>query len=257
MEALIDVKGVSKFYRKDKGFREMISNPFGHEAVKALDKVDLEVKPGQLFGLLGPNGAGKTTLMKIMGCLLLPDEGRVTISGLDIEQKELEVKQKACFINNAERSFFWRLTGRENLKFFGRLNGLKGRALAERIDWSLDLVGLTQKGNHRFDSYSAGMKRRLSIARSFLGDPEIFLMDEPTIGIDPIVAKNLKAFIKEKMVKELGKTVVYTTQYLGEAEELCDETAILVNGRIKAVGRFDDLEKTFHQLASEGGEEDA
>ena len=252
MATLIEIQDLSKNYYKDQGFRELLFKPFQRERIEALKNVNLEIEQGHIFGLLGPNGAGKTTFMKILACLLLPDEGKVTIAGLDIEKDEQRVKQKVGFVNNLERSFFWRLTGKENLKFFGRLYGLKGRALQERIDWAINLVGLDKKLDHRFDSYSTGMKRRLAMARAFLSDPEIFLMDEPTIGIDPVASKNIRDFIREKMVKELGKTVIYTTQYLREAQDLCDETAILVKGEIKAKGRFDDLEKTFYGLVGDG-----
>ena len=252
MSELVSVDNVCKYYFKDQGFRELIFSPLNREKIQALRGVSFKIKKGQVFGLLGPNGAGKTTLMKILACLLLPDEGKVYVSGLDVEQNELEVKQKVGFVNNLERSFFWRLTGKENLKFFGRLHGLKGSELQERIDWALELTGLQEKADHRFDSYSTGMKRRLSIARAFLSDPDIFLMDEPTLGIDPIASKKIRDFVKEKMVKELGKTVIYTTQYLREAEELCDEIAILVTGEVKAIGRYDDLEQKFYELAGDG-----
>ena len=248
LEYSVETQNLSKCFYKDKGFRELLLKPFERNPVQALENVNLSIKKGQLFGLLGPNGAGKTTLMKILAGLMLPDSGKVLIKGLDIEKNENEVKQYVGFVNNLERSFFWRLSGKENLKFFGRLNNLKGKALTERIDWALDLVELKSKSDFRFDSYSAGMKRRLSIARALLNEPEILLMDEPTIGIDPVGAKTVREFIKEELVKRMGKTVIFSTQILPEASSLCQEIAILVKGEVKAVGQFDDLEKSFFEI---------
>ncbi len=240
----IEVKGVSKHFYKERSFFELVLHPFRKiKKITALDNVNLAVSKGELFGLLGPNGAGKTTLVKILATLLIPDSGAAYINGYDLAKQEMQVKKDIGFINGEERSFFWRLTGRENLEFFAALFNIKRKQIKQKINEVLRIVELEDKADFRFDTYSTGMKHRLSIARGLLNDPAILFMDEPTAGVDPVKAKKLRRFIKKTLIDDMGKTVLLTTQNLHEAQEICDRIAILANGTVKEVGTIRELQK--------------
>lgn len=208
---------------------------------RAVDDVSLTVSRGEIFGLLGPNGAGKTTLIKILCTLLLPTSGRAAINGMDLQRDAAQIRASVGLVTGDERSFYWRLSGRENLEFFAALYNLERRRARERVAELLDLVGLTQDAERAFQSYSAGMKQRLAIARSLLNDPEILFLDEPTKSLDPLAMAKLHAFLRDELVARLRKTIWLTTQRLDEAEKLCDRIAFMRQGRILAVGTFAEL----------------
>lgn len=201
----------------------------------ALQGVDLTVHKGELFGLLGPNGAGKTTLVKILSTLLLPTEGTVKVSGLDVREDADGIRRRVGVVLGGERALYWRLTARENLWYFSQLYNMPGDEARAAIERVLGEVDLLDRGDDRIENYSKGMKQRLHIARGLLTDPEILLLDEPTIGLDPHAARSLRALVR-KLVDDLGRTVVLTTHYLYEADELSDRVGILHNGRIIAEG---------------------
>jgi ABC-2 type transport system ATP-binding protein len=212
-------------------------------ALVAVDGLDLEARPGEILGLLGPNGAGKTTTVSLATGLLEPDEGRVTIEGagsptLPPARRRLGVAPQALAVYDS-------LTGRENVRFFGALSGLSGRALAERVEWALDFVGLVERAGDRVAGYSGGMKRRLNLAAAVVHDPEIVLLDEPTVGVDP-QSRNL-VFENVLALRARGRAIVYTTHYMEEAERLCDRVAIVDHGRLLAQGSVPEL------LAAHGG----
>jgi len=167
----------------------------------ALNTVSLTVEPGQIFGLLGPNGAGKTTLIRILSTLILPTSGSASVCGYDVPQEGSEVRRYIGLAAGGERSFYFRLTGYQNLEFFGGLMGLRGRELKSRIEYLLDLVGLSDARNLLIMKYSSGMRRKLSLARSLLGDPPVYLFDEPTSGIAPNSAIRIKEIEKELRAK--------------------------------------------------------
>lgn len=202
----------------------------------ALNGLDLSVKAGTCFCLLGPNGAGKTTLIKILTTLVLPDSGRADVFGLDVVRRPNEVKRYIGCLFGDERSFHWRLTGRQNLEFFGALDGLSGRRLAARIDRLLELTSLADKADRAFSSYSAGMKQMLAMARALISDPDLLLVDEPTRSLDPLAAAAMRDFLKRDMVGRMGKTVFLATHDLAEAGEMADELAVIDRGRITASG---------------------
>ncbi len=206
-------------------------------ALVAVDGLDLEARPGEILGLLGPNGAGKTTTVSLATGLLEPDEGRVTIEGagspsLPSARRRLGVAPQALAVYDS-------LTGRENVRFFGALFGLSGRALAERVEWALDFVGLVERAGDRVAGYSGGMKRRLNLAAAVVHDPEIVLLDEPTVGVDP-QSRNL-VFENVLALRARGRAIVYTTHYMEEAERLCDRVAIVDHGRLLAQGAVPEL----------------
>lgn len=213
------------------------------EDITAVDSISLTVPEGELFGLLGPNGAGKTTLIKTLCTLILPTSGRALVCGHDVVADAAAVKPLIGLIDAQERSFFWRLSGRQNLQFFAALAGLRRSSTTSRIAELLDLVGLKDQADRRVMSYSTGMRQRLAVARGLLAMPRVLFMDEPTRGLDPLIARDLRAFVREKLVDDLGRTVVLVTHRLEEAEELCDRVAIMNCGQIIAWGPVAEIKK--------------
>ncbi len=212
--------------------------------VKALKGVSFNVIRGEVFGLLGPNGAGKTTTVKIITTLLLPDEGKATVMGYDVVSEAEKVREVIGVTLSVEKGFFWKLTGRENLKYFGMLRGLKGRELDRRVEEVLELVGLKELGasDKLYEEYSLGMKARLALARALLHDPPILILDEPTIGLDPMSARTIRELLV-KLAREKDKTVLITTHNMFEAELICDHVAIINDGRIVAYGTIGELKR--------------
>jgi len=210
--------------------------------VTAVDHVDLEIRKGELFGLLGRNGAGKTTLVKVLCTLLPPDDGTATVNGFDVVKQQMQVKRSiGTIFSVGERGFFWRLTGYANLEFYAAINNVQRGGRKERIMEVLDLVGMTDKAFEVFQKYSGGMKRKLALARALLADPPILLLDEPTTGLDVISSRNIREFIRNELVKNSGKTVLYTTHYIEEAAQICDRIAVMHKGHFIAIDTTDAL----------------
>lgn len=222
---------------------DVIRNSGKKEVLTTLNGVNLQVKEGEVLGLLGPNGAGKSTLIKILCTLILPTEGVAYVNGYDVVKDGREARSSIGFITTDERSFYWRLSGRENLQFFATLHNLPPSLIKSRVEELLDVVRLKNRADEPFLNYSAGMKQRMAIARGLLNDPKVLFMDEPTRSLDPGAAKNLRDFIKEHIVTERGKTVLISTHQLDEAEQLCDSIAILDEGRIKVKGSPAELKE--------------
>jgi ABC-2 type transport system ATP-binding protein len=204
--------------------------------------VDLDVKSGEIFGLLGPNGAGKTTLLKILSCLVLPDAGRAIVGGVETTD-ENRVKSMIGLVHSDERSFYWRLNARENLRFFARLYDVPGPRIDARIDELLRRVEMSHAADRPFSGYSSGMKQRIAIARAMLHDPPILLMDEPTRSLDPASSLELREFIQHQLQEREGKTVLLATHNLREAEAMSDRIAILVRGRVRQVGTVPEVRR--------------
>ncbi len=243
MEYAIEGFQLEKFFVKKRSLRELATKPFGKaERIEALRGIDLHVKRGEIFGLLGPNGAGKTTLVKILSCLVLPDRGRAVVGGQDVRH-ENKVKPLIGLVNSDERSFYWRLSGRDNLRFFARLYDVPGPRIAARIKELLERVDLVEAADRRFSDYSSGMKQRLAVARALLHDPPILLMDEPTRSLDPASSLALRAFIRDELKGRDGKTILLATHNLREAEVLCDRLAILVKGTVRQVGSVAEVRR--------------
>ena len=210
-----------------------LTHRFPRQPCPALDGFSLSVEPGHIFGLLGPNGAGKTTVVRILSTLILPTSGKATVCGCDVVREGNRVRRLIGLAASSERSFYFRLTGYQNLEFFGGLLGLRGRELENRNEYLLDLVGLSDARNLLFMKYSSGMKRKLSLARCLLNDPPVYLLDEPTTGIDPSSAIHIRRVIEE--LRARGKTVLLTTHNMEEADKLSDVVGILKEGRLVAV----------------------
>ena len=199
------------------------------------------MRRGELFGLLGANGAGKSTILRLIAGLVIADSGTIRVDGIDVRSAPLAVRRKVALCATDERSFYYRLSGRRNLEYFGALVGLHGQRLRERIAFVAGLVDLTGDLDRRFDAFSSGMKQRLGIARGLLGDPELLILDEPTRAVDPVHAASIRAFVRDELVGRQGKTVLLATNTLDEAWELCEQIAVLRRGRLVAIGAPDAL----------------
>jgi len=202
----------------------------------ALDRVNVSAATGTITGLLGPNGAGKTTLVHIIAGILPPDAGMVRVCGRD----PLAAATRARIgLAPQEIALYEDLTGRQTLHFFARLYGVSGRQVRACVDEALQLVGLSDRADHRVGTYSGGMKRRLSLACALIHDPEVLLLDEPTVGVDPQSRRYLLELVR-KLADE-GRTVIYSTHYMEEAQRLCDRIVILDRGKVLATGTLDEL----------------
>jgi ABC-2 type transport system ATP-binding protein len=207
----------------------------------AVEDISFDVKRGELFGLLGPNGAGKTTTVKMLTTLLLPTHGTARILGLDVVRQTAEVRKHIGFAFSGSRGLYNRLTAIQNLKYFAELYELDPQVTHQRIPQLLKLVGLADRGNDKVETFSSGMVQRLHLARALLHDPEVLFLDEPTVGIDPIGSRELRQTIKNLI--SLGKTILLTTHYMAEAEELCQRIAIINRGRIVALDSPEALKR--------------
>jgi ABC-2 type transport system ATP-binding protein len=202
--------------------------------VEAVRGVSFAVERGELFGLLGPNGAGKTTTIKMLITLLLPTSGRALVLGHDVVANPREVRKRLGYVFGGDRGLYERLSALDNLRYFAELYGVSGRDGRRRVDEVLELVGLRGRERERVEGYSRGMRQRLHIARGILHDPEVVFLDEPTIGVDPVGARELRTLMANLIAA--GKTVLLTTHYMFEADELCDRIAVIAKGRIVGQG---------------------
>ncbi len=202
--------------------------------VEAVRGVSFEIEKGELFGLLGPNGAGKTTTIKMLITLLIPTSGTARVLGHDVVKDAREVRKRIGYVFGGERGVYERLSGYDNLRYFAELYGVPPKEQKQRIAYLLDLVGLTGREQERTEGYSRGMKQRLHVARGLLHDPPVIFLDEPTIGLDPVGARELRATIASLV--DAGKTVLLTTHYMFEADSLCDRIAVINKGEIVAHG---------------------
>lgn len=208
-------------------------NPQGAPVV-ALDGITLDIPQGELFGLLGPNGAGKTTLIKVLVTLLLPTSGTARVAGLDVVTQAQQVRERISMVSGGEHSGYGLLTVREQLWMFSQFYGLPTRPALARIDELLKVVGLYEERTRRVSALSTGMRQKMNLVRGLLPDPEILFLDEPTVGLDVGAARDIRAYIKEWIRTKPGRTILLTTHYMHEAEELCDRVAIIHRGRIIA-----------------------
>ncbi|MEH7248183.1 ABC transporter ATP-binding protein [Neobacillus niacini] len=225
---MIEAMNLGKVYTVKKKINFFRSEKQKVSAVKGLN---LTIGEGEIVGLLGLNGAGKTTTIKMLSTLLNPSSGNITIDGLDAVKDAIKVKSMVNMIAGGERMLYWRLTGTQNLRYFGKLYGLSGGELEERIHDLLEEVGLTEASHIPVELYSKGMKQRLQIARGLINDPKYLFLDEPTLGLDAPVAKQLREMVKH-LAKEQGKGILLTSHYLEEVEELCDRVYIIEKGSL-------------------------
>jgi ABC-2 type transport system ATP-binding protein len=207
--------------------------------VEAVRGVSFAIEEGELFGLLGPNGAGKTTTIKMLITLLIPTSGHAKVLGRDVVEDATWVRERIGYVFGGDRGLYERLSAWDNLRYFAELYGVEPARQKTRIGELLELVGLTGREKERVEGYSRGMRQRLHIARGLLHDPPVIFLDEPTIGVDPVGARELRATIGT--LKAAGKTVLLTTHYMFEADALCDRIAVVAKGRVVAAGTPRDL----------------
>jgi ABC-2 type transport system ATP-binding protein len=200
--------------------------------VVALDRVSLEIPAGEIHGLLGPNGAGKTTLVKVLSTVLVPTSGHARVLGYDVVAEARAVRPLIGIVFGGERGLYWRLTGRQNLEYWGALYKLSAGETRRRAQQLLERVGLADKADERVENYSRGMKQRLHLARGLVGDAKVLFLDEPTTGMDPIAAREFRALIGE--LKGEGRTILLATHDMVEAETVCDRVTLIDRGTILA-----------------------
>jgi len=233
-ERIISVEDLTKVY------------PSGYLSRKksnklAVEAIDFHVNRGEIFGLLGPNGAGKTTTIKMLATLLLPTSGKAEVLGMDVVKNVMEIRSRINLVMGGERGLYYRITGRQNLQFFSNLYKVPPSIREERIDELLEIVGMAEVADKRVEDYSRGMKQRLHLARGLVNNPEILFLDEPTIGLDPEIAREMRLVIRDMACK--GRTVLLSTHDMPEAEFLCDRIALISKGRIVALGTPSQLKE--------------
>ena len=241
-ELAVKTEQLSRVYKTKK--REAHT---GERQIVALDRVDLEIPTGELFGLLGPNGAGKTTLIKILTTLLAPTGGRAWVAGVDVAQNPWEVRRHINMVSGGESSGYGLLTVEENLWMFSQFYGMDGKRARTRIGELLEIVGLADRAKTKIFHLSTGMRQKMNFVRGFLTSPEILFLDEPTLGLDVQTSHKLRGFIKDWVGKGPDKTVLLTTHYMHEADELCHRVAIVHNGRILACDTPGNLKKSLQR----------
>jgi ABC-2 type transport system ATP-binding protein len=246
MQPAIEAYALTKHFRKLHTYRDLVLYPWRKTAHLAVDHISLQIERGELFGLLGQNGAGKTTLIKMLCTALLPSSGSATIAGYDVVQQARQVRERIGLVSGEERSFYWRLTGRQNLEFFAALNHVPAAAARERITTLIERVGLAEHADQPFRTYSSGMRQKLGIARGLLNNPQVLFMDEPTRSLDPISAQAMRGFVAEYIIGELGCTVILATHSMAEAEDLCDRLAFIRTGQVVAQGTIAQLRQQLH-----------
>ncbi len=237
----IEADGLTKRFRRLDSYRDLVLYPWRRSATVAVDDLTLTIEPGELFGLLGENGAGKTTLIRLLSTTLLPSSGRAEVIGHDVAREPHQVRRLIGLVTGDERSFYWRLTGRQNLAYFAALYHVPRNRTAARISELLATLGVSDYADRAFNTYSAGTRQRFAIARGLLTDPQLLFLDEPTRSLDPIAAEELRHYVSEHIVRRLGRTVLLATHTLSEAESICSRVGIIRHGRLVAVGSMPEL----------------
>ena len=239
-------KIIAQHLVKDYILKEKIkekSGLFGRKqkrVIHAVKDISLEIPQEKIIGVLGINGAGKTTTIRMLASIIAPTSGSLTMNGVDAVKNHLWIKERINVISGGERNLYWRLTAKENLRYFGSLYGLSGVDLDKRIAYLLRTVGLEEAANVPVERYFKGMKQRLQIARGLINDPIYLFMDEPTLGLDIVIAKEIRNLVSD-LAHKAGRGILLTTHYISEAEELCDYIYILDKGRIIAEGTKEQL----------------
>lgn len=237
----IETRALTKRFRRLGSYRDLVLYPWRRTSHLAVDSLTLRVDRGELFGILGENGAGKTTLLRMLTTTLLPTAGSATVEGHDVVAEPHAVRRLIGLVTGEERSFYWRLTGRQNLEFFAALYHVTTDVARRRIDELLEVMGIRQYANDTFHSYSTGTRHKFDIARALLTEPKVLFLDEPTRSLDPMAALDVRDLITEYIVGELGRTVVLATHSLAEAEAVCDRVALIRQGRLVALGTIPEL----------------
>lgn len=225
----IETNALSRIYKIKKTRKKPAST------LAALDNVTLSVNQGELFGLLGPNGAGKTTLIKILTTILAPSSGTARVDGLDVEKDAAELRKRINMVSGGETSGYGLLTVRENLWMFTQFYGIPSKQAYPRIDELIKIVGLEDKADTKSSNLSTGLRQKMNIVRGFMTDPQVLFLDEPTLGLDVTAARDIRLFVRSWVNEDRRRTLLLTTHYMVEADELCDRVAIINDGKVLAV----------------------
>lgn len=225
----IETNSLTRIYKIKKTKKKPAST------LAALDNVNLSVEQGELFGLLGPNGAGKTTLIKILTTILAPSSGKATVDGLDVEKDTVELRNRINMVSGGETSGYGLLTVRENLWMFTQFYGIPSKQAHARIDELIKIVGLEDKADTKSSNLSTGLRQKMNIIRGFMTDPQVLFLDEPTLGLDVNAARDIRQFVRQWVNEDRTRTLLLTTHYMVEADELCDRVAIINDGKVLAV----------------------
>ncbi|HEV8672062.1 MAG TPA: ABC transporter ATP-binding protein [Candidatus Limnocylindria bacterium] len=244
MTSAVVATGLVKEFEKGRHtlWQRLRREPDRRTRFRAVDGIDLRVETGEIFGLLGPNGAGKTTTMKMLSTLLEPTSGTIEVLGIDVARNPREVRARLGAMLSGERSLYWKLTGRENLEYFAALYHVPPKDTKARIGTALAAVKLSDRADDYVERYSTGMRQRLALARALLPDPPLVILDEPTVGLDPQSARDLRERVRD--LRAQGRTILLTTHYMEEADQLCDRVAIIDHGRIVALDAPAALKRT-------------
>jgi len=241
-DQVIEVEGLGKVFHAPGGLGDLLRGRLFRPPVEALADISFTVAPGEVVCMMGPNGAGKSTLARILGGLLLPSSGRVFVAGADARVATAAFRRRVAFVIGDERSFHFQVSGRENLYYFAALHGLPAREGRRRAAALLERVGLAEAADRRFKEYSRGMRQRLAIARGLLGDPAVLLLDEPTLGLDPRGARDMRIFLRDEVIRAPGRTAVVCSNDPNEARALGDRVLFLERGRLRSQALPDRIE---------------
>lgn len=247
-DSLISIRGLTKYFPARRRWRDVVRRPWQTARFSALSELDCDIRAGEFFGLLGVNGAGKSTLFRVLSTMITPDAGHVRVGELDLVDDAQMVRRRVALVTTDERSLDWRLSARENLRFYASLHGHTGLTRSTLVDEVLAIVALLDAGDRMVGQYSSGMKQRLLIGRALVARPDVLLLDEPTRSLDPLAARRFRQFLKQDLVGIHGCTVLLATHNAEEALELCDRVAILHRGELVAV---DDPQEFARMLGNE------
>jgi ABC-2 type transport system ATP-binding protein len=245
METAVQVKDLKKYFisRKKKLFKTIEKKEF-----KAVDGVSFDIYKGEIFGLLGPNGAGKTTTIKMITGLLRPTSGSICVMEKDVDKNPMQALKNIGTVLAGDRSIYWKLTARENLEYFAALYGCNKKEAKKRAEHIINRLGLTEKADELVEKFSTGMKQKVALGKALIPNAPVVLLDEPTLGLDPQSALNLREIIVD--IKSEGRTVLLTTHYMEEADFLCDRIAIIDGGKIIALDTPENLKRSINEVKS-------
>ena len=243
MSHAVETKELTRKFKVKKASKDSPSQ------ITALDRVNITVKTGELFGLLGPNGAGKTTLIKILSTLLSPTAGTALVDGIDVSKNAHEVRKRINMVSGGEHSGYGILSVRENLWMFSQFYGVENQTAYRRIDEMIDILGLTEFKKTKIGKLSTGMRQKMNLIRGFVTNPKILFLDEPTLGLDVQISRDVRKYVKSWVKNSSEKTILLTTHYMAEADELCDRVAIIDQGKVIACDTPFNLKRMLKQEA--------
>lgn len=237
MTPILEGQDIEKYFPARASLRLSVGVPRGRRTrVHALERISLRAEPGEIIGIVGPNGAGKTTLLRVLAHVLEPDGGCIWLCGEKMTARAHRLRQQIGYVSSDERSFFWRLTGRQNLIFFASLYCVPRAHIGGRVSALLDRLDLQEKADLPFQSYSSGMRKRLALARALLHGPRLVLLDELTNSLDPLASRNVKRLVREYVSEGSGRAALWSTHRLEEITEMCDRAVVMERGTVRFCG---------------------